>query len=162
MPLVKNLTIFIIKDNSFNSTFTVDNHRKTIKKQTYVPNLIGREGVSKQAKCPNFVCPKVPREGGGLGNLGQCLKFYWFFFFEGIPQAISKQAGTELDQAQLSWDWFRLSCWGFCSACQIFLPQRTTLCLCRLNCLSWEWWTGWLLGLSYINPNLICQQYLER
>ena len=32
MTLVKNLTIFIIQDNSFNSTFTVDNHRKTIKK----------------------------------------------------------------------------------------------------------------------------------
>ena len=63
MTLVKNFTIFIIQDNSFNSTFTVDNHRKTIKKKTYVPNSIGREGVS---------------------NLGQCLKFYCFFL-EGIP-----------------------------------------------------------------------------
>ena len=59
MTLVKNLTIFIIQDNSFNSTFTVDNHRKTIKKSTYVPNIIGREGVSKQAKCLNFL--RVPK-----------------------------------------------------------------------------------------------------
>ena len=70
MTLVKNWTIYIIQDDSFNSSFAVNNHR-THKKKIYVPSLRGREGVSKQAKCPNLVCPKVPREGGGLGNLGQ-------------------------------------------------------------------------------------------
>ena len=54
MTLVKNLTIFIIQDNSFNSTFTVDNHRKTIKKIN--------------------ICPKFNREGGGL-KAGQMSQF---------------------------------------------------------------------------------------
>ena len=60
---------------------------------------IGREGFSKQAKCPNFVCPKVSREGGGLENLGQCLKFYCFFFLKASltkPQ-IQKFYSTEID-----------------------------------------------------------------
>ena len=62
MTLVKNWTIYIIQDDSFNSSFAVNNPRKLIKIWIYVPNLRGREGVSKQAKCLNFVCPKVPGE----------------------------------------------------------------------------------------------------
>ena len=68
MTLVKeNWIIFIIQDDSYNS---VNNHRKNLKKINICPKFKREEGVSKQAKCPNFVCPKVPREGGGLGNLG--------------------------------------------------------------------------------------------
>ena len=88
MTLVKNRTICIIQDDSFNSSFAVNNHRKLIKNEIYVPNLRGREGVSKHTKCLNFVRPKLPREGGGLGNLGQCLKFYCFFFLKASLKSI--------------------------------------------------------------------------
>ena len=82
MTLVKNWTIYIIQDDSFNSSFAVNNHRKLIKIDI-CPKFKREGGVSKQAKCLNFVRPKLPRLGGGLGNLGQCLKFYCFF--KGIP-----------------------------------------------------------------------------
>ena len=74
MTLIKKMDNFHYSRQQFQLYFHVKNHRKT-----YVLNLRGREGVSKQAQCLNFVCPKVPGEGRGQGNLGLCLKFYCFF-----------------------------------------------------------------------------------
>ena len=53
MTLVKNWTIYIIQDDSFNSSFAVNNHRKLIKID---------------------ICPKFKREGGGL-KAGQMSRF---------------------------------------------------------------------------------------
>ena len=47
------------------------------------PNFIGGRGSDFKPKCPIFLCPKVPREGGCQARMGQCLIF--LFFFEGIP-----------------------------------------------------------------------------
>ena len=44
------------------------------------------EAIFKSEECLNFISPKVPKEVGGLGNLGQCLKLYGFL--EGIPESI--------------------------------------------------------------------------
>ena len=43
------------------------------------PNFYRREGVRLQTKCPIFLCPKVPREGGCQARMGQCLIFLFFF-----------------------------------------------------------------------------------
>ena len=54
MTLVKNWTIYIIQDDSFNSSFAVNNHRKLKKRID--------------------ICPKFKREGGGL-KAGQMSQF---------------------------------------------------------------------------------------
>ena len=73
-------------------------------------NLRGKEGVSKQADCLNFACPKVSREEGSLGNLGQCLNFYCFLRYLLLklmltlsqPFSIKQQFQVELSLVQLS------------------------------------------------------------
>ena len=54
MTLVKNWTIYIIQDDSFNSSVAVNYNRKLIKKID--------------------ICPKFKREGGGL-KAGQMSQF---------------------------------------------------------------------------------------
>ena len=43
--------------------------------------VIGGRGSDFKPKCPIFLCPKVPREGGCQVRMGQCLIFLFFFLF---------------------------------------------------------------------------------
>ena len=56
--------------------------------------LIGGRGSDVKPKCPIFLCPKVPKEGGCQARMGQCPLFLFFFYFEGIPYQGDKSSLT--------------------------------------------------------------------
>ena len=50
--------------------------------------FIGGRGSDFKPKCPIFVCPKVPREGGCQARMGQYPIFLFFFFKASLTQFI--------------------------------------------------------------------------
>ena len=118
--------------------------------------LIGGRGFDFKSKCPIFVCPKVPGEGGCQARMGQCLIFLVFFLKASLSRYQVTNGFTRIIN---NLNFFKVEV--YMNNSQPFFSL-----ICYLRCVLHslfpsEFMSNQSEGISFVQPNEVCFEKIK-